>query len=138
MNILIGLNTKLDSKIIGDDTGLPKVDYHCHISITEYSDPRNPTVIQVSREEFLADLQEAGIDKAIILSDRRTNPEQVSEFVKNSPDHFIGFGYFQIRRDTAQTMKHWIESGVRCRHSNTKRCSNPFFSTRYGFRPCPE
>ena len=73
--------------------GIPKVDYHCHISITEYSDPANPTVISVSKEEFLADLQEAGIDKAVVLSDRRTSPEQVSEFVKQSPEHFIGFGY---------------------------------------------
>jgi len=90
---LIGLSTKLDSNILKRDLGLPKVDYHCHISITEYSDPRNPTMIQVSQEEFLADLQEAGIDKAIVLSDRRTSPEQVSEFVKGAPDHFIGFGY---------------------------------------------
>ena len=90
---LIGLGTKLDTKLLNRDVGLPKVDYHCHISITEYSDPRNPTVIQVSQEEFLADLQEAGIDKAIVLSDRRSSPEQVSEFVKGAPDHFIGFGY---------------------------------------------
>jgi len=90
---LIGLGTKLDTKLLNRDVGLPKVDYHCHISITEYSDPRNPTVIQVSQEEFLADLLEAGIDKAIVLSDRRTSPEQVSEFVKGAPDHFIGFGY---------------------------------------------
>ena len=72
---------------------IPKVDYHCHISMTEYSDPANPTIISVSKEEFLADLQEAGIDKAIVLSDKRTTPEQVAEFVKQSPEHFIGFGY---------------------------------------------
>ena len=47
------------------ETGLPKVDYHCHISITEYSDPANPTIIAVSKDEFIADLQEAEIDKAV-------------------------------------------------------------------------
>lgn len=73
--------------------GLPRVDYHCHISMTEYSDPAHPTVVSVSRDEFLADLQEAGIDKAVVLSDRRTSPEQVSAFVRGDPDHFIGFGY---------------------------------------------
>ena len=75
------------------DTGLPKVDYHCHISITEYTDPANPTIISVTSEEFKADLAEAGIDKAVVLSDARTSPEQVSAFVKNDPDIFIGFGY---------------------------------------------
>ncbi|HUV55140.1 MAG TPA: hypothetical protein VMW03_08045, partial [Candidatus Krumholzibacteriaceae bacterium] len=69
---------------------LPKVDYHCHISITEYSDPANPTVVTVSLEEFQADLQEAGIDKAVVLSDRRTSPEQVSAFVAQDPERFIG------------------------------------------------
>jgi predicted TIM-barrel fold metal-dependent hydrolase len=73
--------------------GLPRVDYHCHISMTEYSDPAHPTVVSVSRDEFLADLGEAGIDKAVVLSDRRTSPEQVSAFVRGDPDHFIGFGY---------------------------------------------
>jgi hypothetical protein len=72
---------------------LPKVDYHCHISITEYSDPSNPSVISVNLEEFQADLSEAGIDKAVILSDRRTSPEKVSEFCRQSPGQFIGFGY---------------------------------------------
>lgn len=72
---------------------LPKVDYHCHISITEYSDPANPTVVTVSLEEFQADLKEAGIDKAVVLSDRRTTPEQVSAFVSQDPGRFIGFGY---------------------------------------------
>ncbi|MBD3207632.1 amidohydrolase family protein [Candidatus Bathyarchaeota archaeon] len=72
---------------------LPKVDYHCHISITEYSDPSNPTVISVNLDEFRADLNEAGIDKAVILSDKRTSPEEVSEFCRQSPREFIGFGY---------------------------------------------
>ena len=71
---------------------LPKVDYHCHISITEYSDPVNPTIVAVSLEEFQADLQEAGFDKAVVLSDRRTSPEQVSAFVSQDPECFIGFG----------------------------------------------
>ena len=73
--------------------GLPKVDYHCHISMTEYTDPAKPTVVSVSQEEFLADLQDADIDKAIVLSDKRTSPEMVSEFVRRDPEHFIGFGY---------------------------------------------
>ncbi|MBN2336576.1 hypothetical protein JXL21_13540, partial [Candidatus Bathyarchaeota archaeon] len=78
-----GLGTTLVDKREGfGETGLPKVDYHCHISITEYTDPANPTVISVSRDEFLADLHEAGIDKAVVLSDRRTSPEQVSAFVR--------------------------------------------------------
>lgn len=72
---------------------LPKVDYHCHINITEYSDPANPTVISVSKEEFIADLKEGGIDKAVILSDRRTTPKQVADFCKQAPERFIGFGY---------------------------------------------
>jgi len=72
---------------------LPKVDYHCHINITEYSDPANPTVISVSKEEFIADIKEGGIDKAVILSDRRTTPKQVADFCKQAPERFIGFGY---------------------------------------------
>jgi predicted TIM-barrel fold metal-dependent hydrolase len=72
---------------------IPKVDYHCHISMTEYTDPANPTIVTVSKEEFIADLQEAGIDKAIVLSDKRTTPRQVAEFCSNAPDRFIGFGY---------------------------------------------
>ena len=75
------------------ERGLPRVDYHCHISITEYSDPANPTIISVTQEEFLADLKEGGIDKAVILSDRRTSPEKVAEFCKREPEKFIGFGY---------------------------------------------
>lgn len=72
---------------------MPKVDYHCHVSITEYSDPANPTIIGVTQEEFKADLHEAGIDKAVVLSDARTSPEQVSAFCKQDPNTFIGFGY---------------------------------------------
>ena len=74
-------------------SGLPKVDYHCHISITEYTDPVHPTIISVSVEEFLADLDEAGIRKAIVLSDMRTTPEQVAAFVKKASERLIGFGY---------------------------------------------
>jgi len=74
-------------------SGPPKVDYHCHISITEYTDPANPTIISVSVEEFLADLDEAGIKKAVVLSDMRTTPEQVAAFVKKTPERLIGFGY---------------------------------------------
>ena len=37
------------------------MDYHCHISITEYSDPENPTLVSVSTEEFLADLRDTDI-----------------------------------------------------------------------------
>ncbi len=80
---------------------LPRVDYHCHISITEYADPENPTVIEVTKEEFLADLAEAGIDKAVVLSDKRTSPEQVSTFVKQDPGRFIGFGYVDPLNDGA-------------------------------------
>jgi predicted TIM-barrel fold metal-dependent hydrolase len=72
---------------------LPKVDYHCHISMTEYADIEHPTVVSVTREEFLADLDEAGIDRAVVLSDMRTSPERVSAFVSGAPDRFIGFGY---------------------------------------------
>jgi predicted TIM-barrel fold metal-dependent hydrolase len=57
------------------------------------SDIENPTVISVTIEEFLADLDEAGIEKAVVLSDSRTSPEQVSAFVSQVPDRFIGFGY---------------------------------------------
>jgi len=69
------------------------VDYHCHISMTEYADIEHPTVISVTMEEFVADLDEADIDRAIVLSDKRTTPEQVSAFVGQDPDRFIGFGY---------------------------------------------
>jgi len=72
---------------------LPKVDYHCHISMTEYTDIEHPTVVSVTREEFLADLDEAGINRAVVLSDMRTSPERVSAFVSGAPDRFIGFGY---------------------------------------------
>jgi len=48
---------------------ISRVDYHCHISMTEYSDIENPSVISVTKEEFLADLDEADIERAVILSD---------------------------------------------------------------------
>ena len=73
--------------------GVPRVDFHCHISMTEYTDIKNPTVVSVSRDEFIADLNEAGFDKAVVLSDMRTTPEMVSSFVGQAPDRFIGFGY---------------------------------------------
>jgi predicted TIM-barrel fold metal-dependent hydrolase len=70
-----------------------RVDYHCHISMTEYADIQNPTVVSVTLEEFLADLDEAGFQKAVVLSDRRTTPEQVSKFISQAPDRLTGFGY---------------------------------------------
>ncbi len=79
----------------------PKVDYHCHISITEYADIEHPTVVSVTLEEFLADLDEAGIDKAVVLSDGRTTPEQVSAFVNRAPDRLIGFGCVHPLKDGA-------------------------------------
>ena len=83
--------------------GGPRVDYHCHISMTEYSDIDNPTVVSVTAEEFLADLDEARIDVAVVLSDMRTNPEQVSAFVSREPDRFIGFGYVNpVREDSSE------------------------------------
>ncbi len=72
---------------------VPKVDYHCHISMTEYADIEHPTVVSVTKEEFVADLDEAGIDRAVVLSDARTTPDRVSAFVREAPDRFIGFGY---------------------------------------------
>ena len=90
----------------GRASNLPKVDYHCHISITEYTDPTHPTVITVSSEEFLADLDEAGIDKAIVLSDMRTTPAKVASFVKEAPDRLIGFGYVNpILRGAAKELR---------------------------------
>lgn len=79
----------------------PKVDYHCHISITEYADIEHPTVVSVTLEEFLADLDEAGVDKAVVLSDGRTTPEQVSAFVSRAPDRLIGFGCVHPLKDGA-------------------------------------
>lgn len=79
-----------------NERSTPKVDYHCHISIVEYADPENPTVISVTPEEFVADLDEAGITKAVVLSDKRTTPEEASAFVKHAPDRFIGFGYVNV------------------------------------------
>ena len=70
-----------------------KVDYHCHISMMEYSDISNPRLVSVSKEEFVADLDEAGFKVAVILSDSRTTPEKVSAFIKEAPDRFVGFGY---------------------------------------------
>jgi predicted TIM-barrel fold metal-dependent hydrolase len=75
------------------NSGIPKVDYHCHLSITEYSDPANPSVITVSKDEIIADLLEADIDKAVILSDFKNSPEKVASFCKQDLDRFIGFGY---------------------------------------------
>ncbi len=74
------------------EKGSLRVDVHCHISILEYADPRNPRVVAVSREELLSDLDEAGFDFAIILSDKRTPPERVSEFISSS-GRLLGFGY---------------------------------------------
>ena len=87
-------------------SGLPKVDYHCHISITEYTDPAHPTIISVSVEEFLADLDEAGIEKAVVLSDMRTTPKQVADFVKQAPDRLMGFGYVNpVLRGAAKELR---------------------------------
>lgn len=69
------------------------VDYHCHISMTEYADIERPTVVSVDKDEFIADLDEAGMGRAVVLSDKRTSPERVSAFVGQAPDRFIGFGY---------------------------------------------
>jgi len=75
-----------------------RVDYHCHISMTEYADIENPTIVSVTLEEFLADLDEAGFQKAVVLSDKRTSPDKVSEFVSQAPDRLIGFGYVNPTR----------------------------------------
>ncbi len=85
------LTRQADKPTTSNDS--PKVDYHCHISMTEYADIENPTVVSVTLEEFLADLDEAGFQKAVVLSDKRTSPEQVSVFVSRAPDRLIGFGY---------------------------------------------
>jgi predicted TIM-barrel fold metal-dependent hydrolase len=61
--------------------------------MTEYSDIEHPPVVSVTQEEFIADLEEAGFEKAVVLSDTRTTPEMVSVFVRRKPDRFIGFGY---------------------------------------------
>jgi len=93
-------------KRLSKDRNIPKVDYHCHISITEYSDPSNPSIIRVSRDEFLADLREAGIDKAVVLSDKRTNPQQVAAFCSQAPETFIGFGYVNpVRRGAEEAVR---------------------------------
>ena len=95
-------------------TGLPKVDYHCHISITEYTDPAHPTIISVGVEEFLADLDEAGIKKAVVLSDARTSPKHVSDFVKKASDRLIGFGYVNpiVRGASKELRKQREELGL--------------------------
>jgi len=83
----------------------PRVDYHCHISMKEYADIGHPTIVTVSKEEFISDLDAAGFEKAIVLSDSRTTPEMVAEFVKQCPDRFIGFGYVNpVRRDAAESV----------------------------------
>ncbi|MBS7630264.1 amidohydrolase [Candidatus Bathyarchaeota archaeon] len=83
----------------------PRVDYHCHISMKEYADIDHPTIVTVSKEEFISDLDAAGFDKAVVLSDSRTTPERVAEFVKQAPDRFIGFGYVNpVRRDAAESV----------------------------------
>jgi predicted TIM-barrel fold metal-dependent hydrolase len=87
-------------------TGLQKVDYHCHTSITEYTDPAHPTIISVSVDEFLADLDEARIDRAIVLSDARTSPEKVASFVKQASDRLLGFGYINpVLRGAAKELR---------------------------------
>jgi predicted TIM-barrel fold metal-dependent hydrolase len=59
----------------------------------EYANIKNPTLISVTKEEFIADLDDAHIDIAVILSDKRTSPGKVAAFVLEAPDRFIGFGY---------------------------------------------
>jgi predicted TIM-barrel fold metal-dependent hydrolase len=70
-----------------------RVDYHCHISMMEYADISSPRLVSVSREQFIADLDEAGFKLAVVLSDSRTTPEKVSAFIKGEPERFVGFGY---------------------------------------------
>jgi len=71
----------------------------------EYADIDHPTVVTVSKEEFISDLDDAGFEKAIVLSDSRTTPEMVAEFVKQCPDRFIGFGYVNpVKRDAAESV----------------------------------
>lgn len=98
----------------GEKKPVPRVDYHCHISMKEYADIDRPTIVTVSKEEFISDLDAAGFDKAVILSDSRTTPERVSAFVKQSPDRFIGFGYVNpVRRDSAESVvKQKLELGL--------------------------
>lgn len=67
----------------------------------EYTDPRHPRVLMVSGDELLSDLDAAGFRLAVILSDRRTPPEAVSEFVSLSPRRLIGFGYVDPVRPDA-------------------------------------
>jgi len=82
-----------------------KVDYHCHISMMEYADISNPRLVSVSKEEFVADLDEAGFKVAVILSDSRTTPDKVSAFMKEAPDRFVGFGYVNpLLHDAAESV----------------------------------
>jgi hypothetical protein len=73
--------------------------------MTEYADIAHPTVVSVSKDEFIADLDAGGFDKAVVLSDSRTTPEKVSAFVAKAPDRFIGFGYVNpLRRDAPESI----------------------------------
>lgn len=45
----------------------PRVDYHCHISMIEYADIENPTLVSVTKEEFIPDLDDANIDITVIF-----------------------------------------------------------------------
>ena len=47
----------------------PRVDNHCHISMTEYADIQNPTVVSVTLEEFLTALNLGVIKKLIFGTD---------------------------------------------------------------------
>ncbi|MCD6479911.1 amidohydrolase family protein [Candidatus Bathyarchaeota archaeon] len=91
-----------------------KIDIHCHISIVEYTDPRHPRIVRISREELLSDLDAAGFDMAVILSDRRTPPEAVSQFISAAPDRLIGFGYVNPLRPEApeEVMRQREELGL--------------------------
>lgn len=81
----------------------PRVDYHCHISMMEYADIAHPTVVSVSMDEFISDLDAGGFNKAVVLSDSRTTPEEVSAFVRKAIDRFIGFGYVNpLKRDAPE------------------------------------
>lgn len=113
---------------ISEERGIPKVDYHCHISITEYSNPENPTIITVSKEEFLADLQEAGIDKAVVLSDKRTTPQKVAEFCAQAPNRFIGFGY-------VNPIKKGADENVRMQRNELSLYGLKLYPCSDGYRP---
>ncbi|MEM2894047.1 MAG: amidohydrolase family protein [Candidatus Bathyarchaeia archaeon] len=78
-----------------------RVDIHCHVSMLEYTDPRHPRIVMVSREEFISDLDAAGFDIAVVLSDQRTPPEAVSKYVSSTPGRLVGFGYVNPTRPDA-------------------------------------